>query len=113
VSAFATVQINEQSFQQAEAFLTRVPLEMRTAVIPKALKAAALPVVKMAKQLAPDSVKSGSRQRWSKKLQAERAGKPQHKDTIVSSTVRTKGDIVEDSRLATARPRQPHQCSGP
>ena len=91
MSVFATVKIDEQSFRQAEAFLTRVPFEMRTGIIPKALGAAANPVVTYARELAPDSVRSGSRQLWSKKMQAARSATKQHKDTIGKSTVRQYG----------------------
>lgn len=92
MSVFATVQINQQSFQQAENLLTRVPLEMRTAVIPKALGAAANPVVTLARQYAPDSVRSGSRAHWSAKVRSARSATKQHKDTIGKSTVRQYGN---------------------
>lgn len=89
MAAFAKVEINEQSFQQAETFLTQLPLELRTAVIPKALNAAATPVVRQARIFAPDSTKSGNRLLWSKKVREKRSGAPQLKDTIVKSRVRT------------------------
>lgn len=88
MTVFATVQIDEQSFKEAESFLARVPLEMRTGIIPKALGAAAMPVVQEARAMAPDSVRSGSRKFWSKKLRQARAATAQHKDTIGKSTVR-------------------------
>ena len=91
MTVFATVNINAQSFQKAEAFLSQLPLEMRTGVIPKALGAAANPVVTLAREYAPDSVKSGSRKRWSKALQRKRAGTKQHKETIGKSTARQYG----------------------
>ncbi len=94
MAAFATVKIDEQSFRQAEAFLTQIPLEMRTNVIPKALKAAAKPVVKRAEQLAPDSVRSGSRLKWSAKIRSKRASAAQLKDTIISSRVKVNGSTL-------------------
>lgn len=91
MTVFATVKIDEQSFRQADALLTRIPFDLRTAVLPKALQAAAVPVVRAAEALAPDSVKTGSRQLWSAKLRNARASTKQHKDTIGRSTVRQYG----------------------
>lgn len=88
MTVFAKVQINDQSFRQAETFLATVPLEMRTGVLPKAMRAAAATVERAARQLAPDSVKSGSREKWSKKVKQQRASTKQHKQTIGHSSVR-------------------------
>jgi len=87
VSAFCTVTIDLQRYKDAEVFLTRIPFEMRTKVIGKALKAAAAPVVSMAKSLAPDSVKTGSRLLWSKKVAQQRSSKPQLSETIIVKSV--------------------------
>jgi hypothetical protein len=94
MTVFAKVEINEQSFRQAESLLTQLPLEMRTGVLPKAMRAAAAPVETLARQLAPDSVKSGSRKYWSKKVREARTATKQHKQTIGHSSVRTYGDAV-------------------
>lgn len=91
MTVFATVQIDKQSFQAAEAFLERIEFEMRTGVLPKALGAAANPVVTLAREYAPDSVRSGSRQLWSQKVRSARSATKQHKDTIGKSTVRQYG----------------------
>lgn len=88
MTVFAKVEINDQAFQQADAELARLPFELRTGVIPKALRAAAAPVEKKARQLAPDSEKSGSRKKWSRKVRQKRAGTKPHKQTIGHSTVR-------------------------
>ena len=84
---FATVHISQERYREAENFLTRVPFEMRTNIIGKALRAAAAPVVKMAKSLAPDSVKTGSRLLWSRKVAAQRSGKPGLSETIIVKSV--------------------------
>ena len=92
MTVFATVQINQDSFRQAESLLSALPLEMRTGVIPKAIGAAANPVVTYARELAPDSVRTQSRALWSKSMQQKRANTKQHKDTIGKSTVRQYGN---------------------
>lgn len=94
MTVFAKVEINEQSFREADAQLARLPLELRTGVLPKALRAAAAPVEKKARQLAPDSQKSGSRRKWSKKLRMLRSSTAPHKQTIGHSTVRQYGDTT-------------------
>jgi hypothetical protein len=91
VTVFAKVEVLQESFRQAEAHLTAIPFELRTAVLPKALLAAAAPVVQAARKLAPDSVKSGSRKKWSKKVRDARSGTKQHKETIGTSSVRQYG----------------------
>jgi hypothetical protein len=87
VSAFCTVTINLDRYKEAENFLTRMPFEMRSNIIGKALKAAAAPVVRYAKALAPDSVKTGSRLLWSRKTAAQRSGKPQLSETVIVKSV--------------------------
>ena len=91
MSTYAKVEISEASFQAASAFLTRLEFEMRTAVVDKALRKAAAPPIALAKQLAPDSKKTGSRDKWSRKTKAARASTKQHKQTIGASTVRHYG----------------------
>jgi hypothetical protein len=86
--SFATVEIDSASFNAADAQLARLEFEVRTSVLEKGVRAAAAPVVMRARQLAPDSVKSGSRSRWSKKLKAARQNTKQHKDTIGVSSIR-------------------------
>ena len=86
--SFATVEISNESFQSADAQLSRLAFEVRTSVLEKGVRAAAAPVVNRARQLAPDSVKGGSRSRWSKKLKAARQNTKQHKDTIGVSSIR-------------------------
>lgn len=90
----AQVKINEQSFREADQLLTRIPFELRTKIIPQAIRAAARPVVSSARQLAPDSVKTGSRKHWSRKVRDQRAATKQHKDTIGVSSVRQYGSVV-------------------
>lgn len=87
--AFASVAISEESFRAADQFLAKLPLEVRIHVLEKAMRAATAPVVQRAKQLAPDSEKSGSRKKWSKKTRAKRVGTKPHKQTIGASSVRT------------------------
>ena len=91
MTVFATVSINQELYRAAEEHITQLPFELRTGVITKAISAAAEPVVKAARVLAPDSVKSGSRQHWSKSLRQKRVSTKQHKDTIGKSTVRQYG----------------------
>jgi hypothetical protein len=88
MTVFAQVQIDENQFREADAQLARLPLELRTNVLPKGLRAAAAPVEKKARQLAPDSEKSGSRRKWSRKVRQKRASTKPHKQTIGHSTVR-------------------------
>lgn len=88
------VEIDQQAFAAAEAFLTRVEFELRTKVIEKALKAATKPVIAVARRLAPDSVKSGSRGAWSNRVRNKRSNTAQHKDTIGYSTVRNYGSVA-------------------
>lgn len=89
-----TVVIDEQSFREADQLLARLPFELRTGVIPAALRAAAGPVERAARKLAPDSQESGTRERWSKKVQALRANTAPHHQTIGHSTVREYGEIT-------------------
>ena len=91
MAVYATVSIDQDSFQQAEKLLTTLPLEMRTGVIPKALSAAANPVVTNAREFAPDSIRSGSRLLWSETVKRKRSNTKQHKETIGKSTVRQYG----------------------
>lgn len=84
MSSFTNVHISNERFAEAERFLTQLPFEMRTDVVGAALRAAIRPVKEWAKVLAPDSYKSGSRDLWSKKVEAQRAGKPQLSETIVT-----------------------------
>lgn len=86
--AFAKVEIENATFQRADALLARLPLEMRIGVIEKALRAAAKPVETRARQIAPDSQRSGSRARWSKKTRAKQANSKPHRQTIGHSTIR-------------------------
>ena len=85
MTTFCKVVISQDRINAAEAFLTRLPFEMRTQVVDKALRAAAAPVVKWAKELAPDSVKTGSRTLWSAKTAAARAGNKQLGETITAA----------------------------
>lgn len=94
VAPAAKVVIDEESFRSAERLLTRIPLELRTAILPKAIRAAARPVDIMATSLAPSSVRTGSRKKWSKKVRDKRAGTPQHKQTIGISSVRHYGETI-------------------
>lgn len=91
MTVYARVDFDQQAFRDAESLLTRLPFELRTGVLPKALGAAANPVVTMARELAPDSVRSGSRRGWSKSMRQKRSATKQHKDTIGKSTVRQYG----------------------
>lgn len=90
----ARVVIGEPAFRAAENLLTQIPLELRTAIVPKAIRAAARPVVNAAQSLAPDSVVSGSRKKWSKKVRDARVGVKQHKETIGISSVRQYGETI-------------------
>lgn len=87
MSTFCTVSINPERYREAENLLTRMPFEMRTKTIGRALRAASKPVVEFAKQTAPDSIKTGSRLLWSKKVAQQRAGKPQLSETIIVKSV--------------------------
>lgn len=95
MAVFAQVKIDEQSFRQAEEDLVRLPLELRNKVLTPALSSAAMPVVETAKQLAPDSKKTGSRDKWSKKVRDARSGTKSHKATIGKSSVRKYGDTLQ------------------
>lgn len=94
MTVFAKVEIDEQSFQQADAMLARLPLEIRRGPLEKGVRAAGQPFVARARQLAPDSQKSGSRKKWSKKVQALRSGTKPHKQTIGLSTTRRYGSTI-------------------
>jgi len=91
VTIAVQVVISDDSFRKAESFLTQLPLEMRNKVIPPALKAAGAPVAAKSRELAPSSAKTGTYKLWSKSMLRSRAGSPQHKDTIVVSSVRKYG----------------------
>jgi hypothetical protein len=92
--AFARVEISEESFREADALLATIPFEVRTKVVQAGLRAAAAPVAAKARRLAPDSVKSGTRDKWSKKLRDQRSNTPQHRKTIGASSVRTYRDSL-------------------
>ena len=93
--AFAKVAISEESFRAADVILSRLELETRIVVLEKAVRAAASPVVRAARQNAPDSRRTGSRDLWSKKLKQARANTKQHKDTIGMSSVRNyRGGLI-------------------
>jgi len=85
---FARVDISEQSFREADQILVKLEFETRTIALEKAMRKAAAPFVRIARQLAPDSIKTGSRDLWSPKLKAARAHTPQHKKTIGVSSIR-------------------------
>lgn len=82
------VHIDQAAFAAAEAFLTRIDFLVRGMVVEKALRKAAAPAEQRARQLAPDSKKSGSRDKWSRKTAAKRAHTKQHRLTIGHSSVR-------------------------
>jgi hypothetical protein len=86
--------IDEQSFRQTERQLGRLPGQLRNKVLPPALRSAALPAAAKMRQLAPDSKKTGSRNRWSKKTRLARVTTKQHRKTIGVSTVRKYSRIV-------------------
>lgn len=88
------VVIDEKTFRQADRLLATLPREVQAKVLPGALRGAAKPAVRLMKQLAPDSRKSGSRRRWSAKLRNARVGVKQHKKTIGVSTVRKYGQLT-------------------
>lgn len=88
------VQIDENSFRQAERLLGRLEGDIRRKVLPPALRSAARPAVNKMKQLAPDSKKSGSRDRWSKATRLKRVTTKQHRKTVGVSTVRKYGQVV-------------------
>lgn len=88
------VVIDEQSFRQAERVLGRLEGELRRKVVPPALRAAARVSVAKMKQLAPDSKKTGSRNRWSKSVRISRVTTKQHRKTLGVSTVRKYGQVV-------------------
>lgn len=88
MKGYAKVEIDAASFRKAEGFLEKLPLEVRIVVVEKSVRAAAAPVVKRAQQLAPDSHKTGTWDKWSQRTLAKRGGARQHKDTIGTSSVR-------------------------
>lgn len=88
------VVIDENSFRQAERLLGRLDGEIRRKVLPPALRAAASRAVERMKTLAPDSKKTGSRDRWSKGTRLKRIATKQHRKTIGVSTVRKYGLVV-------------------
>lgn len=92
MSEFCKVVISQERINAAEAQLVKLPFEVRSKVLGKALHAAAAPIVKWAKLLAPDSVKTGTRVLWSKSVAANRAGKPGLSETIVK-VIRSYGSI--------------------
>jgi hypothetical protein len=94
MTVFATVDVGEPRFRKAESLLTQLPFEMRTDVVHKAIRAAAAPVEKMAKALAPDSIKTGTRLLWSPKLRTKRANTKQLLESIGHSTVREYGQRI-------------------
>jgi hypothetical protein len=71
-----------------------LPIELRGKIVTRALKSAVVPAIRKMRQLAPDSVKSGTRQKWSKKMRDRRASTKQHKRTIGASTVRKYGEVT-------------------
>lgn len=91
---FAKVEVGEIRFKEAEKLLVGLPFELRTGVVEKALRAAVAPVVKWAKSLAPDSIKTGSRQLWSKKIQQQRSATKQLLETIGTSSIRAYGETM-------------------
>lgn len=88
------VIIDEASFRQADEFLRRSPQALRRTIVPAALRSAARVAARRARALAPDSKKTGSRDRWSAKTRRMRATTKQHKKTIGISTVRKYGQII-------------------
>lgn len=88
------VEINEQTFKEADRILARLPVELHRRVLPRALKSAVRPAVREMRKLAPDSKKSGTRDRWSRKLRERRASTKPHKRTIGVSSVRRYSQIV-------------------
>ena len=88
------VVIDEQSFRTAERVLGRLEGEIRRKVVPPALRAAARVSAAAMRKLAPDSKKTGSRDRWSKKVRLARVATKQHKKTIGVSTVRKYGKVT-------------------
>lgn len=89
---FAKVDVSPQRFVEAEKLLTALPFELRTGVVEKALRAAAAPVVKWAISLAPDSIKTGTRELWSKSVKLKRAATKQLAETIGTSSIRAYGE---------------------
>jgi len=61
------IDFNEQQLAQ----LLKIPVLIRLAPAERTLKAMAKPIVDRAKAIAPSSVKSGSRKKWSKKTAAK------------------------------------------
>jgi hypothetical protein len=88
------VVIDEQSFRTAERVLGRLDGDLRRKVVPQGLRAAARVAAARMKTLAPDSKKTGSRDRWSKKTRMARVATKQHKTTIGVSTIRKYGKVT-------------------
>ena len=62
--------------------LARVDVMLRRQIVPKGLRAGANVVKKSARVRAPRSKQTGTREQWSEKIRAERAGVKEHADTI-------------------------------
>jgi hypothetical protein len=78
----------------AENKLLQLEIAIRTRVLKRAVRAAAQPVEKRAKDYCPRSRDSGTREEWSKKTQAERAGVKDLVDTITTVVREYQGPIV-------------------
>lgn len=88
------VEIDEKTFAKADAILARLPKELHRKVLPRALQSAIRPAARAMRKQAPDSVKTGTREKWSEKMRRRRANTKQHKRTIGVSSVRRYQSVV-------------------